>query len=270
MATESNEALTLDEARRRWLAEREEPIGPGLFLGLCAAHDIRVTPHAADVIRTYVQALYTRRNAYGVVTGEARPKRMPDIAFLGFQLSRALRGIVHESELRLKVNMVPKLLYRNNLRRALPKTAWTELRRRLIEERGCVCEVCGAAIPNPSDVDAHEEWDYDTGKRPPRATVTRILLACPKCHATVHFGLQYGLVKTGKLPARQLEVIAAHFCAVNKVGSAMFDEHVSAATERWTELNRRKSWHMDFGPYQQLVDSHAAVRVIPDGRAAGP
>lgn len=260
MPPSSYEAITLDEARRRWLAENEEPIGPGLFLDLCAAHDVRVTPHTAAVIRTYVQALYSRQNAYGVQTGKDQPRRMPNLALLGLQLTQALRGIVLESELRLKVNMVPKLLHGNNLRRALTRSVWTDLRKSLIEERGCTCEICGAAIPNSSDVDAHEQWDYDKGKRPARATVQQILLTCPLCHATVHFGLQHGLVQTGKLPISHLEDIEAHFCTVNNVGPAMFKVHVNEAIERWSEFNRCKSWRVDFGPYQQLVDSQKKMR----------
>jgi hypothetical protein len=133
---------------------------------------------------------------------------------------------------------------------------WSELRRSLIAERGCSCEICGFAIPNQSDVDAHEEWEYDTRKRPASATVRAIKLTCSRCHATVHFGLQFGLVQVGKLPASHLEDIEAHFCAVNKVSKAMFNVHVNAAIERWSEFNRRRSWRVDFGLYQQLVDSH--------------
>jgi hypothetical protein len=264
MPANEYDGFSLEEARRRWLEGDELPIGPNVFLALCAAHDIRVTPHETEVLCTYVTGLYTRQNAFGVLSlgEENRPKRMPDFARLGLQLSAALHGIVPESQLTLRVNMVPKPLHGDNLRRTLSKSVWSELRRSLIAERGCSCEICGAAIPNQSDVDAHEEWEYDAGKRPARAALVAIRLACPRCHATVHFGLQFGLVQAGKLPASHLEEIEAHFCAVNKVGKAMFSVHVNAAIERWTELNRRRSWRVDFGPYRQLVESNRRPAIV--------
>jgi hypothetical protein len=262
----SNEydGFTLEEARRRWLECDELPIGPNVFLALCAAHKIRVTPHESEVLCTHVTGLYTRQNAFGVLSlgEENRPKRMPNFARLSLQLSAALRGIVPESQLRLRVNMVPKPLHGNNLRRALSKSVWSELRRSLIAERGCRCEICGTDIPNQTDVDAHEEWEYDAGKRPASAALVAIRLACPRCHATVHFGLQFGLVHAGKLPASHLEEIEAHFCAVNKVSKAMFDMHVNAAIERWNEFSRRRSWRVEFGSYQQLVESSRRPAIV--------
>jgi hypothetical protein len=236
---------------------KTDPSGLPSFLALCAAHNVRVTARASEILRTYVTGLYARGNTFGVLSvgDEDRPKRVPDFAKLCLQLSQALQGVVPESQLRLRVNMVPKPLHSDNLRRALPKSVWSELRRSLIAQRGSCCEICGAAIPSESDVDAHEEWEYDTRNRPATATVRVIKLACPLCHATVHFGLQVGLVETRKLPASHLEDIEAHFCTVNKVGKAMFNVHVDAAIERWYEFSRRRAWRVDFGPYQQLVDS---------------
>jgi hypothetical protein len=265
MTPDENYGFTLEEAGRRWLDDTEDlPIGPNVFLDLCAAHNVRVTPNASDILRTCVEALYCRGNRFGLELkeGAQRPKRMPDFAQLGFQLRQALEGIVPESQLKLRVNMVPKPLHGDNLRCVFSKSVWSELRRSLIVERGCTCEICGAAIPNQPDVDAHEEWEYDIGKRPARATLVAIKLACSRCHAIVHFGLQFGLVQAGKLPASHLEDIEAHFCAVNKVGKAMFSVHVNIAIERWTELNRRTSWRVDFGPYRQLVESNRRPAIV--------
>jgi len=198
-------------------------------------------------------------NRFGVEyqSGVDLPKPMPDFTKIGQALSAALAAIV-EARLRLRVNMIPQPLFGHNLRKYLPKAGWLQLRKDLISQRGCRCELCGTSIGTESEVDAHEEWEYDAKKRPARATVTGIKLACAQCHAVVHFGLQISLVQQGKLPPSHLDVLKRHFCRVNQVGPSTFDVHFDAAFERWKLLNQRTAWHLDFGRYQHFLESRAA------------
>lgn len=252
------DGLSLEQARARWADDSAElPIGPNVFLALCAAHKVKVGPKLQEGLQQYIESLYLMGNRFGITYRQdiPRPKRGPDFGKLAWTLRDAIDGIVSESELRLRINMIPKPLFRENLRKYLTQTAWLKLRQDLISERGCTCELCGAPIANPSDVDAHEQWDYEPLARPARATVTGIKLACADCHAVVHFGLQFALVQQGKLPASRLEHLEQHFCRVNGVGPRMFSIHVNAATERWAELNEQTSWQLDFGEYSSLLPS---------------
>jgi hypothetical protein len=246
----------LEEAKQRWLNSDEElPIGPETFLRLCEAHKVAVPEKTSTTIRSLVESLYARGNRFGVtfLKDVDLPKRAPSFAGLQFALSEALIGIVPESSLRLRINMVPKALHGENLRKVLTQTQWLALRRRLIDERSAKCEYCGDVPANESDIEAHEEWEYDTRRRPARATVVGIKLACPKCHSTVHFGLQWCLVLAGKLPTSHLDRIEVHFCAVNECGKAMFSRHLDAAAEEWARLNQREKWRVDFGPVEALI-----------------
>jgi hypothetical protein len=256
------EEFNLEEAKQRWLNPDEElPIGPETFLRLCTAHKVSVPPKTADALRSYVESLYACGSKFGVYSrpDAERPKREPDFGALQYQLSQALLGIVPELSLRLKVAMIPKPLYGENLRKVLTQTQWLALRRRLIEERTATCEFCGVVPPNESDIEAHEEWEYDTGRRPARATIVGLKLSCPKCHSTVHFGLQLGLVKAGKLPMSHLDELEAHFCAVNRAGKAMFNLHVQNAVDEWSRLSHRDKWRIDWGPFNSLVTGGAAA-----------
>lgn len=254
-AKQDFEAFTLEEARARWADDSSElPIGPRLFLALCDSHKIRVTPKQRELER-YVESLYLMGNQFGIryLENAERPKREPSLSGLALELRDAIDGVVDESKLRLRVHMVPKPLFRENLRKYLPRATWLKLRQDLISERGCTCELCGAPVHNPSEIEAHEEWAYDPDARPARAAVTAIKLACSDCHAVVHFGLQFGLVQAGKLPASHLDRLERHFCQVNAVGKRMFEVHVNAAIQSWTKLNRKKAWQLDFGEFKRLL-----------------
>lgn len=248
--------LSLEQARARWADDSAKlPIGPNVFLALCAAHKVKVGPKQQEGLLQYIESLYLMGSRFGIVYREdvPRPKREPNFDILGLTLRDAIDGVVSESLLRLRVNMIPQPMFRENLRKYLTRTAWTKLRQDLISERGCTCELCGVPIASASDVDAHEEWGYEPLARPARATVTGVKLACPDCHAVVHFGLQFGLVQQGKLPASHLERLQRHFCHVNGVGRRMFSIHVNAATERWAEMNGKTKWALDFGEYSGLA-----------------
>jgi hypothetical protein len=60
--------------------------------------------------------------------------------------------------LRLRIELVPKRLWEQNLRlsNGLGKWRWDKLRHKLIEANGARCEICGAT----KRLHGHEVWEY--------------------------------------------------------------------------------------------------------------
>jgi hypothetical protein len=250
MTSNSLEQFTDQEAKRRWLSG--EPIGPSLFVQLCRTHGVELKEKEAEAYMHHLQCIQSDGLNTVEMYSRGTSKSMRGLGAAAYALNRALHGIVDPSELKLKVNPVPLMLHGINMRSELPKSRWVELRAELLQERGNCCEACGIAPSNLADVEAHEDWEYSTARRPARASLTGIRLLCPTCHATVHFRLQVALVRAGKLPETHLRDIEDHFCAVNKVGNRMFELHVDDVFENWAMLNKRKRWDVHFGPYQRL------------------
>lgn len=247
---------SLQSTKSRWLSGEFVEAGP--FVQLCRAHGIALSDREADTwMRKDISIRSHGMNTIEMTGPHGLPNSKHCPGYAGYRLNQALHGIVPESELRLKVNPVPLLLHGQNMRGALPKHRWVALREGLLASRGASCEACGTSPSKSSDIEAHEEWEYSTARRPARAALTGIRLLCPKCHAIVHFGLQFALVKEGRLPEKHLQDLEDHFCAVNGVGPLMFELHLNDVFENWARLNKRKKWSLHFGPYQETCTREA-------------
>lgn len=86
----------------------------------------------------------------------------------------------------LRPQLVPKTAWCSNLRNHLPRNVWQSLSRRLSEEAGQRCELCGRrGSRHPTE--CHEWWAYDDHAA--TQTLASLNALCPMCHEANHFGL---------------------------------------------------------------------------------
>jgi hypothetical protein len=141
------------------------------------------------------------------------------------------------SVLRLTIELVPASCWYSNLRNALPREAWDEIRGRVYAACEYRCVVCGAG----GKLHCHEVWSYDDTARVQRLEGFRAL--CENCHHIKHLGYAGILASQGKL---DYERLVAHFLRVNRCDHATFRRHRSEAFAEWEERSRHE-WTTDLG-----------------------
>lgn len=236
---------------------RDEGVCAPDFLALCDTYDVQV----GKAMRAYIVAAALSISVRFLVTRSIRTRLNPHTVILDLQ--NRILGIVPENQLKLKIAMVPKALYNRNLRELLGKTRWSALRKKILDEREHVCEICGAQPDNTSALHAHEEWEYDLGKRPNRVKLVRIGLICNLCHAVEHIGNSMIRVKEGELPEAYLDQLQSHFCVVNGVTINMWESHFNAAWAEWESRSRRTAWRIEFGAYDNLLTDSEREAIQP-------
>jgi len=150
----------------------------------------------------------------------------------------------------LRIKPVPRPLHQINLRSALDISQWDAIRRPIMEERGLRCETFGHECEDPSAINAHEEWIYDTTSDPAVATISGIVLQCPMCYGCEIFFRMESQFNKGKIEKLKIDGLVEHFCKVNKVTRADFAEHRKAVWEEWTRILKLR-WKIDLSPYSE-------------------
>jgi hypothetical protein len=150
-----------------------------------------------------------------------------------------------EREFRPGIDLVPEPLWGKNLRATLSQSKWRALRRRLIEQHGLTCAMCGVVEEEAKKIHAHEQWLYLVDATPAIAKLVGIELICGKCHAVEHFGRLRVLKKRGEIDVSVLESVIAHFCKVNGATVDEFVAHEEGAVVLWRTLNEIKEWNVD-------------------------
>src|ERR1051325_66321 len=134
----------------------------------------------------------------------------------------------------LRVTPIPLPLFEKNLRKLLNRSRWDAIRHSVIAERGLKCETCGHNCENPTAINAHEEWIYDTSIDPATARINRIVLQCRMCHDCEHFfRMEKVLLKKGIIGKEKLDELIRHFCAVNGVSKGEFVMHRNDSWNEW-------------------------------------
>lgn len=157
------------------------------------------------------------------------------------------------------VRMIPGPLWGYNLRRAIPKSQWAKIRKKVIDERGLVCETCGKVAAESGKIFAHEVWEYVTSSDQAVAHLTGVVLSCWHCHAVEHFGGTGRMVGSGELSAEAIDDTIDHFCCVNNVDVSEFEKHLSEAKAEWVQLSELE-WVVDWGEFSELVDRYEKQR----------
>src|SRR5262249_953877 len=98
--------------------------------------------------------------------------------------------------LKLRIELVPKRLWEQNLRSALGKARWDKLRRKVIETNGARCAICGST----KRLHGHEVWAYRETKALVTARLVRVEIVCIDCHDIHHWGRTTKLFEKGTIP----------------------------------------------------------------------
>jgi hypothetical protein len=242
-------AESLEVAAQRFLdGAHGDCIGATDFLRLCDEYVVKLS----DALRNHIGTDVLRISANSITT---------TATVRGLSANRALKSLTDkllglaDIQLKLRVDMIPKPLHGQNLRKLLGSSRWSSLRQSILADRDHACEVCGDRPGSTSDLHAHEVWEYDLDKKPAVVTLSRIGLLCPLCHSVEHLMNSIARISEGSLPETYLDTMRTHFCKVNGVGKSMWDFHAAAAMETWKARSRHKNWAFDLGQYAGMVNS---------------
>jgi hypothetical protein len=157
---------------------------------------------------------------------------------------------MNDADLRLKIELIPRPLWGQNLRTIMGTTQWRRLTVMLDKEKPC-CAICGS-LQGP--LQAHEEWDYEEGKSSGVATLKRVNRVCQDCHSIHHIGRTQKRLMSGVINWATWDRLIAHFLRVNDCDMATWERHGREARLAW---KRRSSmtWTIEFQSYFQTAAS---------------
>lgn len=147
-------------------------------------------------------------------------------------------------ELRLTIELVPKTSWYDNLRKAMPKAKWDELRKSVYSEYDHQCGICG----RKGRLNCHEIWAYDDDNHVQR--LKGFIALCPLCHHVKHIGLASILAQKGQL---DFDSVVQHFMEVNDCDRKTFLAHMEAACDQWRERSKH-NWEVDLGQHRDWVN----------------
>jgi hypothetical protein len=146
-------------------------------------------------------------------------------------------------ELKLKIELVPKTSWYDNLRNNMDRKDWDRIRYETYANHGDKCGICGYE----GRLNCHEIWEYDEKKCVQR--LVGFIALCDMCHHVKHIGHAGILAEEGKL---DYEKVIEHFMKVNNCGRSTFIKHRREAFTQWEERSTHK-WKVDLGDYRDVV-----------------
>ena len=165
--------------------------------------------------------------------------------------------------MKLEVELVPRPLWRINLRSKLSRQEWKKLRAEVIAARGLSCAIC----QSEDQPQAHEVWKYRENRKTGTARVVRIEIVCRACHEIHHWARTAKLAAAGEISVKRLDELTRHFCAVNDCKPKDFKRHTDNAMAVW-ERRSKLEWTVFWGPYEtdEIVELFvmAAQLDVPD------
>jgi len=160
------------------------------------------------------------------------------------------------TNMRLEIELVPRTVWFSSLYHMLPLEIWASIREKHIQTTGARCEICGSS---QRPLQLHEMWQYDDEKH-----IQKLLgfeLLCRKCHSIQHIGL--AMIRAGA-GGVNYDMLAEHFCRVNRCSRQDFDRHVDKAFKVWRERSKHK-WSQNLGEYERYVDRNQLREVMKEG-----
>jgi hypothetical protein len=158
--------------------------------------------------------------------------------------------------LKLRVELIPKPLWKRNLRASdgLGKARWDKLRLKLIEANGAQCAICGGT----KKLHGHEVWAYREKKTVGTALLLRVEIVCIDCHDIHHWGRTTKLFQSGVITGNRYGLLRKHFRKVNGCRQQVFDDHALRSARIWLKRSRKR-WKIDWGDFKPaLVEAKAA------------
>lgn len=133
--------------------------------------------------------------------------------------------------LKLKIELLPKGAWGNDLSRTLSKKDWDILRNECYKRANHHCQICGFETEN---LDAHEVWDFDLKTN--TQTLVDIVALCSKCHGVKHLrnSQRLGFGENAK----------KHFMKVNNCNELEFAKHLTKAQMDFEKRNFVYRWKM--------------------------
>ena len=146
-------------------------------------------------------------------------------------------------ELKLKIELVPKPLWYNNLRNRMERKDWDRIRKQTYADFGYKCGICG----EEGRLNCHEIWEYNDTKYVQK--LLGFIALCDLCHHIKHIGLAGILAERGEL---DYEKVVEHFKKVNNCGRNTFAKHKRETFTQWEERSSHK-WQVDLGEYANFI-----------------
>lgn len=146
-------------------------------------------------------------------------------------------------EFKLKVELVPKTSWYNNLRNEIPRKVWDKIRTDVCISQEHKCGICGAE----GRLNCHEIWEYDDLNHVQE--LKDFIALCNLCHHVKHIGYASILARQGKLNMQEVE---EHFMRVNNCDLPTFRIHVIEAGIQFKERSNHK-WKLSLGKYETQI-----------------
>ena len=148
--------------------------------------------------------------------------------------------------MKLKIEMIPRTAYGQNLRSLLSDREWRAISLFVREGSGCVCEICSKQVENIGMMDAHEVWKYQkikgkNGKKQYVQKLKKIVAICKECHAVKHLG--------HSKHSGDYQHMVEHFVMVNNCSPFCFKQAESKSYIRFNKRSKHK-WKMQIGVFK--------------------
>jgi|GEM_PF-970435 len=141
--------------------------------------------------------------------------------------------------LKLKIELIPKSAWGNNLRGLLAKKDWDQIRVACYIRSKNTCVICGWTEEN---LDTHEVWDFDMESQTQR--LRDVVSLCSACHGVKHMKnserIGYG------------DNCKKHFMRVNECDEKTYTEHYVAGQILYDERGKVEKWKLDVSELRSL------------------
>jgi len=153
----------------------------------------------------------------------------------------------------LEIELIPAKVWYSSIQDFCRKNKkineWRKIKKKIIEEEGNYCWICGKEA---SRLEAHEFWEYNDKEHIQKLKTIHHL--CSTCHKIKHIGLWCYTLR-GKALLKKLrltkEDLIDHFCKVNNCSIKDFEIHEREAFKIYRKRSKYK-WKQDFGKYEYI------------------
>ena len=133
--------------------------------------------------------------------------------------------------MKLTIELIPRTAWLKNLRNYVTKTQWDNIRKKVYQDAGYKCEICGG-VGHKHPVECHEIWEFTDNK----IILKGLIALCPKCHEVKHIGRAS---VTGNL-----ERAVEHFKKINNVSDEVAEKYITSAFKTFEERSKQ-NWELD-------------------------
>ncbi len=146
-------------------------------------------------------------------------------------------------EFKLKVELVPKTSWYNNVRGEIPRRVWDKIRTNICISQKHTCGICWAE----GKLNCHEIWEYDDINH--IQELKDFIALCNLCHHVKHIGYASILASQGKLNMQEVE---DHFMRINNCDLQTFRKQVVEAMIQYNERSKHE-WQLSLGKYEEQI-----------------